>query len=173
VIVREATAADARAIAEVHVEGWRWGYRGLLPDDVIDALDVDRREQQWVSGFTDDLHEGDVCFVAEDDAGRAIGFAAAGPAADEHAPPPADAGEVYAIYLREVAKDRGVGRRLLGAVEDALREYGFPRAVLWVLEDNARARTFYEHAGWVWDGTRSEHRFDRANLPIVRYAREL
>jgi ribosomal protein S18 acetylase RimI-like enzyme len=174
VAIREATVADARAIAEVHVEGWRWGYRGLLPDEVIDALDVDRREQQWVTGFTDRWRDGDACFVAEDGAGRAIGFAAAGPSADEHAQPPDGAGEVYSIYLREAARDRGVGRRLLAAVERSLREHGFRRAVLWVLEDNARARAFYERAGWGWDGTRSEHRFDDGpDLPILRYARDL
>lgn len=28
-------------------------------------------------------------------------------------------------------------------------------------------------AGWAWDGTTSAHRFDRAELSIVRYAVEL
>lgn len=58
--IREATVADVRAIAEVHVEGWAWGYQGLLPDDVIAARDVDVREQEWIRGFTEDWREGDV-----------------------------------------------------------------------------------------------------------------
>jgi RimJ/RimL family protein N-acetyltransferase len=32
IAVRQAAADDARAIAVVHVEGWRWAYRGLVPD---------------------------------------------------------------------------------------------------------------------------------------------
>jgi ribosomal protein S18 acetylase RimI-like enzyme len=170
--IRAATVADAHAIAEVHVEGWRWGYRGLLPDAVIDALDVAERERQWVKGFTDDWRDGDACVVAER-GGRIVGFAACGPAADEHVAPPARAGEVYSIYLRDGVQGTGVGRALFAEVERALRDHGFERAVLWVLEDNALARRFYEAAGWRWDGTRSDHNFECANRPILRYATEL
>ena len=53
VTIRAATVADARAIAEVHVEGWRWGYRDLLPATVLDALDVDEREAWWAANLTD------------------------------------------------------------------------------------------------------------------------
>jgi ribosomal protein S18 acetylase RimI-like enzyme len=173
VAVREATVEDARAIAEVHVEGWRWGYRGLLPDGTLDALSVDERERQWVASFTQGWREGDACFLAEDDRGRALGFCACGPAADEPVAPPHGAGEVYSVYLRAAAKDRGVGWRLMDVAESAMRAHGFDRAVLWVLEANARARSFYERRGWGWDGTRAEHRFDLADLPILRYARDL
>lgn len=171
--IRQASVADARAIAEVHVESWHWAFRGMLPDEVIDARNVVGREQEWIAGFTTGWREGDVAFVAEDATNRVIGFAAAGPAADEHAKPPEDAGEVYSIYVREAAKELGVGRALFSAVETALREHGFARAVLWVFKDNERARAFYKRAGWVPDGTRSEHRFDRANVTLVRYARDL
>jgi hypothetical protein len=41
-----------------------------------------------------------------------------------------------------------------------------------VLESNARASRFYEEAGWTWDNTTSEHRFDSGNRPLVRYAKE-
>lgn len=170
--IREATVDDARAIAEVHVEGWRWGYRGLLPDEVIDALTVEAREQQWIAGFTEDWHDGDACFVAEDD-GRVVGFVACGPAADEHVSPPPQAGEVFSIYLLDGAQGTGVGREMFATAVAALRAHGFRRALLWVLEANVRSRRFYEAAGWAWDGTRSEHRFDCANLPILRHARDL
>jgi GNAT superfamily N-acetyltransferase len=172
VAIREATVTDARAIAEVHVEGWAWGYRGLLPDEVIAARDVEAREAQWREGFTEGWHDGDACFVAVD-AGRVVGFVACGPAVDEHVPPPIGSGEVYSIYLRDGVQGTGVGRELFARAEEAMRANGFERAVLWVLEANDRSRRFYERAGWRWDGTVSEHRFDCANLPIVRYATDL
>jgi len=43
-MIRPATPEDARAIAEVHVASWRYAYRGLLPDDVLDRLSVEERE---------------------------------------------------------------------------------------------------------------------------------
>jgi len=170
--LRPATVADARAIAEVHVDGWRWGYRGLLPDEVIDGLDVDAREAQWVSGFTDRWQAGDACFLAEDDAGRIVGFVACGPAADEFAPPPAGAGEIYAIYVREDVRGTGVGRDLLGAAHRALAANGFTHAVLWVFEANGGARRFYETAGWRADGVVGVHRFEGGERPVLRYVRE-
>ena len=169
--LRPATVADARAIAEVHVDGWRWGYRGLLPDAIIDGLDVDTREAQWVSGFTDRWQEGDACVLAEDDAGRAIGFVACGPAADEFAPPPAGAGEVYALYVRDGWQGTGVGRALLTAAHDALAAHGFDLAVLWVFAANDRARRFYGAAGWRHDGVTGVHRFEGGERTVLRYRR--
>jgi GNAT superfamily N-acetyltransferase len=63
-------------------------------------------------------------------------------------------GEVHAIHVAVEERGRGVGRALLGAAVAALRERGARRAILWVVEDNATARRFYEGQGWSWDGTR-------------------
>lgn len=168
--LREATVADARTLAEIHVDGWRWGFRGLLPDRVIAARDVARREQEYVVGFTGDWRDSDACFIAEDADGGALGFVTCGPAADAHAPPPGNAGEVYSIYVRELAQRKGVGRLLLDRAAHALREHGFDIAVLWVIASNDRARRFYEAAGWSLDGTRSEHLYDDVPRTLVRYA---
>ena len=42
----------------------------------------------------------------------------------------------------------GHGRLLIRAGEDRLRRLGVRRAMLWVLEANHRARSFYEREGW-------------------------
>jgi hypothetical protein len=46
-MIRRATINDARAIAEVHVKSWQVAYRGLLPEDFLQNLSVERREEQW------------------------------------------------------------------------------------------------------------------------------
>ena len=66
-----------------------------------------------------------------------------------------------------------MGRELFEGVTRALRDAGYARATLWVLEANAPARRFYEKAGWSWDGAVSTHMFDCANEPVVRYAVDL
>ena len=35
-------------IALVHVHGWQWGYRGLLPDAYLNGLSAQRRAEQWL-----------------------------------------------------------------------------------------------------------------------------
>lgn len=168
--IRPATREDARPIAEVHVASWRHAYRGLLPDDYLEKLSVDEREAQRLAWFADPRSSSGV-LVAEDDAGRVVGFATFGPSRDDDAP--MGTGEVPAIYVDPTEVGKGIGRQLIEETAAALREAGFTRATLWVLEENESARRFYESVGWTWDGAVSTHDFDCANEPVVRYAVDL
>jgi GNAT superfamily N-acetyltransferase len=131
---------------------------------------VDEREAQRLVWFADP-RPGSGVLVAEDDAGRVVGFATFGPSRDDDAPE--GTGEVPAIYVDPAEVGTGVGRQLLEETAAALREAGFTRATLWVLEENESARRFYERVGWTWDGAVSTHDFDCANEPVVRYAVDL
>ncbi len=126
VAIRVATLEDARELAEVHLEGWRWGYRDILPADYLAGLDVDEWEAQWVGNFTATWADDMTALLAEED-GRGIGFIACGTAGTMFGPPPEGVGEVFAIYLREDAQGTGVGRALLEAGTAALRDRGLRR----------------------------------------------
>lgn len=77
IAVRQAAADDARAIAAVHVEGWRWAYRGLVPDAWLDALSVDQREAMWRATLSAPDTAARVWLTER--AGRAVGSAATAP----------------------------------------------------------------------------------------------
>src|SRR3954469_18640800 len=47
VSARVAWAEDAPAIAAVQVRAWRCSYAGLLPEDVLAALDAEEIAQEW------------------------------------------------------------------------------------------------------------------------------
>jgi GNAT superfamily N-acetyltransferase len=169
VLVRAARPEDARPVAEVHVASWRHAYRGLFAEEYLERLSVEDREAMWLGAFADPEPKSGA-FVAEVD-GRIVGFASFGPSRDEEVPE--RTGEVPAIYVDPSMLGTGVGRELFGAATLALRDAGFARATLWVLEANAVARRFYEKAGWSWDGSVGTHMFDCANEPVVRYAVDL
>lgn len=63
---------------------------------------------------------------------------------------------------------RGVGGAVLEAAHASLAAEGFPRAVLWVVPGNVRARRFYDRAAWAFDGVTRE---DGDGVPEVRYGR--
>ena len=44
--VRDAQIEDAPAIARVHVDTWRSAYRGIVPDDHLDAMSYERSAQR-------------------------------------------------------------------------------------------------------------------------------
>lgn len=56
--------------------------------------------------------------------------------------------ELYALYVAPGWWSTGTGRALMQQVLEETRREGFPRIVVWVLEQNARARRFYERAGF-------------------------
>jgi ribosomal protein S18 acetylase RimI-like enzyme len=166
-VIRPAEPADARAIAEVHVDSWRWAYAGVLPQELLDALSVDARARLWTRAIPDPA----VSVVVAAEVDRIVGFASTGATRDVDAP--GGTGELFAIYLDAGVAGTGVGAALLQRAERDLRDAGYERATLWVLASNDRARRFYERHGWAWDGTTSRHDFECANRPIVRYARRL
>jgi hypothetical protein len=63
---------------------------------------------------------------------------------------------------------RGVPRH----ADDALCEAGYDEAIL-MLEDNPRARRFYEREGWTLDGARKEDEFLGLTVAEVRYRIQL
>ena len=168
VTVRPAVAADADTIARIQVETWRVAYHGLMPDEAIAAFDLEGRQRMWREGLARVPRPGSATFVAELD-NEVVGFASAGRSRDEEA---ANEGELYAIYLHPSCWDRGIGRALLERAEESMREYGFERAILWVLEGNERGERFYRAAGWERDGRKLDT-FQSAEVSELRYRKAL
>jgi len=138
VSIRAATAADAIAIARVHVESWRTTYAGIVPEEYLAGLDETFRVKLWQEW----LASGAVVLVAERK-GEVVGFVHAG--GIREAVESADA-EIYSLYLLREAQGRGIGRGLLRVVAAVLQQQGFTSVALWVLERN-RSRGFYESCG--------------------------
>src|SRR6185436_14687493 len=93
--VRAATVDDARAIAEIHVAGWRAAYRGHMPDDFLAALSVEQRTEHHRRGIGTPRSPEHRTWVAESD-GRIVAFAITGPSRDEGAAP--GVAELFALY---------------------------------------------------------------------------
>ena len=161
--VRVAVPDDSLAIERARVHGWRTAYRHVFPVDDLDAMPIDA--ERWRSR----LHmppSGWTTFVCEHD-GRVVGFASVGPSRDEE-----EFGELYAIYVEPEEWSTGAGQALLASAEERLTAE-YDAALLWVLEENPRARRFYERAGWALDGARkAEERFG-VRAPEVRYRKDL
>lgn len=165
-LIRRTTPADARAIAEIGVAGWRVAYAGILPRDFLAGLSVTAREIAWQSMLEADEMDGAPSWMAERD-GRPVGYVASGPPRDDDVPLPA--AEIYAIYVAPDAWRRGVGRTLLATAVEHWRVRGATTLVLWALEANAAGRAFYESVGWQADGDIQEIDFGAFQRLEVRY----
>ena len=164
--IRSARPEDARAIAETHVATWRAAYQGHIPDDYLAGLSVVDRAGVWRAVLAANDFPARGVLVAGDGGGVA-GFVQFGPSRD-HGAAPTD-GEVAALYVLPAHWGQGVGRSLLERALASLRSAGSPRATLWVLDTNSRARTFYEAGGWQPDGAVREEVRGAATQRELRY----
>lgn len=63
-------------------------------------------------------------------------------------------GHVARLYVAPDRWAEGIGRTLHDAAVAHLSAVGYRRSTLWVLEGNARARSWYERLGWRATGER-------------------
>jgi ribosomal protein S18 acetylase RimI-like enzyme len=168
--IRRATYEDAAAVAAVHVASWEGAYRGLVPDDVMDPRTVEERTRFWRGQLAAPPPRTRV-LVAEID-GAVAGFVDVGPATDDDVDDPDRTGLIHALYVDPAFAGGGVGRALLEAGERDLAERWFLGAVLAVLTGNARARRFYEAAGYRALGPQRPSRW-AGGAPELRYVKRL
>lgn len=162
--VRPAAVEDATRIAEIHVGSWQEAYRGVLPSEFLDGLSIPSREEWWRRRLSSPIDRSAVLVVER--SSKVVGFASGGPSAETE-------GEIYAIYLAPEMFRLGLGRQLMAAGETSLGRAGFEEAILWVLEANQRARSFYESVGWRLDGALKLEKIGSIQVTEVRYRKRV
>lgn len=187
-------AAYTGLIAPEHIERATSGPSGIShPAPWRRTLVAVRDGMPDTIGPSSGMHRGVRGVVPPGDEGLAavVGYAAFGPERTVTAPEPGspsaaagdvpplteaglagEVGELYAIYTDPAWWSTGTGRSLMAASVRGLQEAGYQRAVLWVLAANARARRFYEIAGWAPDGA-DNVLAGLGGVLEVRYARSL
>jgi GNAT superfamily N-acetyltransferase len=152
ITIRYGAIEDVDALAKIADEGWRFAYRGIIPDEVLDTLDGRARAARMQATWND---RGTV-IVAEEN-GTPLGFARDAP---EPRLPGFDA-EIEALYVDPAHSRGGVGRALVAAmVEELYLPKGSQTLCIHTLEGNRIGRSFYEKLGgelvgrddWTWNG---------------------
>ncbi len=143
-MIRPATPADTPNVARVHVDSWPETYRGIVPDEFLDRLSYQRREQMWRGGLENPDWQGTM-FVADDPADGVVGFAAGGPPQE---PPETFDCELWAIYVLRAHQGMGLGRQLFTRFVGEMASRGYVSMFLWVLAENPTVG-FYRRMGGV------------------------
>ncbi|MEO6277629.1 GNAT family N-acetyltransferase [Roseateles sp.] len=142
VALRAMRTEDADAVAALHATSWRSAYRGMLPDDFLDNHVVADRQAVWRERLLGPATAPAFGVVAEDAAGRMIGFAYVQPHHD-----PVWGTLVDNLHVHPDHKGGGLGRRLLQAVATRLGPEHTQPVFLWVLDANEPAKRFYARMG--------------------------
>jgi ribosomal protein S18 acetylase RimI-like enzyme len=172
-IIRPAHQSDAPAMGRMMVETYLLAHKGQIPDGAWQ-----RRQEEWtwevsakgwsgtISEIADGLSPKDCIYLAVDEeAGEAqeqvVGLVMGGPA---EVGPWEQAGEIYALYVRQAYQRNGLGQELIQAAVRHLRQAGINRLVIRSLVKNEPANQFYESLGGQIVGERESEDY---GFPIV------
>lgn len=158
--VRRAKPADATVLAEVFAETWRLAYCGIIPHVHLECLIGRRGVQWWKKAVKTESH----LLVIEVN-GKVAGYASCG-ASRSHA---VYKGEIYELYLSPLYQGFGLGEHLFEACRWELDQRGLDGLIVWALEDNDLAASFYRRRGGR-PVARSSVAFGTAKLGKIGYA---
>jgi GNAT superfamily N-acetyltransferase len=135
-VIREARPDDAPVLAAIQRDASLAALAHIFPPELY-AYPIDEVTRRWEESLADDAV---TVLVAQED-GVPTGVAGC------------RSEWLDGLYVLPEWWSRGVGRALHDEVLERLRTDGCERCHLWVLDDNHRARRFYERLGWAENGT--------------------
>lgn len=146
-MVRQANLNDVPRIAEIHICGWRFTYRGIISDNELFSK---RLVANSIKSLEKQINTGQNILIFEDEKDSIIkGFVLHGKCRDEDKP---NSYEAYALYLQPEFLHSGIGSALMKEVEKQAQACGLNELIIWVLEKNKIGRSFYKKYGFIEDG---------------------
>lgn len=138
---REASLADAPAIARLHAESWRVTYRGSYRDEFLDGPVFQDRADVWHQRMS--MPAPNQLVILAEQEGVIVGFGCAYGGHD------AQWGSLLDnLHVRRDQHRHGVGTGLISEVARWCRvNYSEHGLYLWVVGQNHQARRFYERLG--------------------------
>ena len=138
--IREAQQSEHHEIADICIQVWQQAYRGLIADEFLDNLSLER----WLKGRIHWFAEPDRFSVVALHEEKIIGFADFGISRyAEHGK-----GEIYAINVLTDYQRYGAGKLLLRHAMQQLQQKKLMPYFVKTLENNLPAQTFYEAMGF-------------------------
>jgi ribosomal protein S18 acetylase RimI-like enzyme len=123
----------------VHQAAWQNAYSGIIPHRALTAM-INRRGSQW---WANAIRRAATVLVVEV-GGKVAGYATIG---RNRARQLRQEGEIYELYLSPECQGIGLGSRLFAEARARLAAHGFRGLVVWALEENVNAVSFYAGAG--------------------------
>jgi ribosomal protein S18 acetylase RimI-like enzyme len=137
--IRKAEPGDATAIADIHHDAWQGAYAGIIPHKSLTAM-ISRRGSQW---WRNAIFRATSILVIEL-GGKIVGYATFGRNRSRNL---SQQGEIYELYIHPSYQGIGLGTRLFTAARKQLENNRLDGLIVWVLEENIGAVSFYANAG--------------------------
>ncbi len=158
----ELTKESVNVASEIYVKSWKAAYSGIAPQRYLDELTV--------GNCAAVLENSPLSNVLLEDKGVFVATGAYGKARDGKY---GDYGEIVSVYVLPEHFGKGYGTVLFDFMTGKLRSMGMNKICLWVLEENSRARRFYEKMGFVPNGDKITEEIGNKELSVICYVNKI
>ncbi len=135
-MIRKANINDAKRIVYINITSWKETYKNIFPNEYLDGLDFN--DEKIIKRCIENIDKYIVCELD----GSVIGFAKYGINKkgydDSYA-------EIYALYIDNAYKRKGVGTKIVNYVFDVLKNK-YKHVIISTLKENS-ANDFYKKIG--------------------------
>ncbi|MCH5323655.1 MAG: GNAT family N-acetyltransferase [Eubacterium sp.] len=128
-------------ISNIYESSWKYAYKDIIPQDYLDSIPTGR----WANSINK-IGMNNLVVIEN---GLIIGTASFCKSRWEQY---SNYGEIVSIYFLPAYMGKGYGKHLLRKCVEELNGLGYNNILLWVLEDNQKARRFYEKNGFTCSG---------------------
>ncbi len=149
-------------ISRIYEESWKYAYKNIVPDDYLNRIPAGN----WIPHLKDP--EMNILVMLDKD--QFIGVSSYCRSRFSNFK---NFGEIVSIYLLPEYMDKGFGKELLDKTVLSLADLNFRNIFLWVLEENVRARKFYEKSGFVLSNSILDDNIGGRNLKEIAYFRNI
>lgn len=124
---------DKKEISKIYEDSWKFAYAGIIPKNYLESIP----KGHWIPHL-ENKNMNNLVLIKD---GKFIGTSSCCHSRSKEFE---NFGEIVSIYLLPEYTGKGYGNKLFEATLNELTELGYKDVFLWVLEENNRARQFYE-----------------------------
>ncbi|MCX6824962.1 MAG: GNAT family N-acetyltransferase [candidate division SR1 bacterium] len=140
--IRKATIEDIPEMARINAECWKHNYKGIIAQNILDAISVEEKKVRWTSNF-EERQKTAVMYVKEID-GKIAGFI--GGSKNNDATVPYE-NEITMVYVDVAQQGKKIGKELFERLLEDEKFVHCASFFLRTLRDNMQSNSFYKKMG--------------------------
>lgn len=138
IIIREAQSDDVNSIAGLLISNWQKTYKGLLPDDYLNGMDINYGKDKWLTFLNQDEHTILVAYQGN----IFLGFGAFH--RDDEI---RDCLYLSSLHISEESRGKGIGTRLIQAIGNYAFQNKYACISICIIKGNEKAKNLYIKLG--------------------------
>lgn len=140
--IRQVKQGDELTLAHIQVESWKAAFHDILSEEVLAKYtDIENSANMYRQLLEENKGNG---YILEID-GKAHCIAYWDATREKDRP---DAAEIICIHSLQDNWGKGYGSKMMDRLLTDIAAAGYTKVMLWVFEENERARSFYEAKGF-------------------------